>query len=554
MKAKKILKALVAVAMLAAVTAAFFGAPTSLACRIQPAATVTFLVVLLLTPLAGRLFCECFCPLGIIQSFVNWIFHPKTKVRRVCTRLPESKRQRIVRWTALAVAVVLIASGLGAIGWLLTPYSIYGKALTLFLPGVAIFALVMVLAAIGKGRIWCNWICPVGTLFNILSKKSVCAHKVGPGCTNCKACFATGNGDRETGNGRARTPAAPQPQAQEGITRRETLNGLALFAAVEAVEKTTDGGYASVSLPGVPTRPAQVLPPGSVDRRDFNIKCVACGLCIANCRGGCLKPSVSLKRLGQPEMDFRHGYCLSGCAQQCAKVCPAGAIRLLDGVARKDIHAGHAIWKRDLCLRETEGVKCTACSRKCPVGAIHIVEGFPVVDKGACIGCGACEHVCPARPMPAIFVKGFDSQRVVRPFNEKDLVAEMVSLLTKGEASCVSAKDGVIVGKASGKGIAPLFGLLSEGKLAHALVADKVIGRAAAAICIVGNAKKVHALLMGADALALLKAHGVDASAEKTVPKILNRDLTDSCPMEQTVEGIDDPNKMVKALKSRLGI
>ena len=179
MKTKKILKVLVATAMLAAVTAAFFGVPTSLACRIQPAASIWFLVVLLLTPLVGRLFCECFCPLGIIQSFVNWIFHPKTKVRRVCTRLPESKRQLIVRWTVLAVAVVLIATGLGAMGWLLTPYSIYGKALALFVPGIAIFALVVVLAAIGKGRIWCNWICPVGTLFNILSKKSVCAHKVG---------------------------------------------------------------------------------------------------------------------------------------------------------------------------------------------------------------------------------------------------------------------------------------------------------------------------------------------------------------------------------------
>ena len=203
MKAKKILKALVAVAMLAAVTAAFFGAPTSLACRIQPAATVTFLVVLLLTPLAGRLFCECLCPLGIIQSFVNWIFHPKTKVRRVCTRLPESRRQRIVRWTALSVAVVLIATGLGAIGWLFTPYSIYGKALTLFVPGIAIFAVVVVLAAIGKGRIWCNWICPVGTLFNILSKKSVCAHKVGHGCSNCRACFAVGNVERGMGDIRA---------------------------------------------------------------------------------------------------------------------------------------------------------------------------------------------------------------------------------------------------------------------------------------------------------------------------------------------------------------
>jgi polyferredoxin len=549
MKAKKILKALVAAAMLTAVTAAFFGAPTSLACRIQPAATVTFLVVLLLTPFAGRLFCECFCPLGIIQSFVNWIFHSKTKVRRVCTRLPESRQQRIVRWTSLVVAGVLIGSGLGAIGWLLTPYSIYGKALTLFVPGVAIFALVVALAAIGKGRIWCNWICPVGTLFNILSKKCVCAHKVGPGCSNCKACF-TSMSTPKSQNHQTTEPS----NHQTSFTRRDTLKGMTALAAAEAVEKTTDGGYASVSLPGVPTRPAQVLPPGSVDRREFNIKCVACGLCIANCRGGCLKPSVSLKRLGQPEMDFRHGYCLSGCAQQCAKVCPAGAIRLLDGVARKDIHAGHAIWKRDLCIRETEDVECTACSRKCPVDAIHIVEGFPVIDKGACIGCGACEHVCPARPMPAIFVKGFDSQRVVRPFNEKDLVAEMVSLLSRGEASCVSAKDGVIVGKATGKGISPLFGLLSEGKLTHALVADKVIGRAAAAICIVGNAKKVHALLMGADALTLLKTHGVEASAEKTVPKILNRDLTDGCPMEQTVDGIDDPAEMVKALKSRLGI
>ncbi len=420
MKAKNPLKALVAAAMLASVTAAFFGLPTSLACRIQPAATVTFLAVLLLTPLVGRLFCECFCPLGIVQSLVNWAFHRRTKVRRVCTRLPESKRQRIVRWAVLSVVVVLIATGLGAIGWCLTPYSIYGKALTLFVPGVALFGLVVALAAVGKGRIWCNWICPVGTLFSILSKKSVCASKVGKGCGNCKACF---------GGGSAPLSRTPQPRAgdtptqerrgdlaetdrSEGITRRDTLKGVVVLAAAEVVEKTTDGGLAPVSLPGVPARSVPVLPPGSVDRRAFNIKCVGCGLCIANCRGGCLKPSTSLMRLGQPEMDFRYDYCLVGCAQWCAKACPAGAIRLLDGVARKDIHVGRAIWKRDLCIRsKAKPVKCTACSRKCPVGAIRIVEGFPVVNEEACIGCGACEHVCPARPLPAIFVDGFERQR-----------------------------------------------------------------------------------------------------------------------------------------------
>ena len=543
MKTKKLIKALVAAAMLACVTAAFFGCDTDLACRIQPAATIWFLVVLLLTPIVGRLFCECFCPLGIIQSIVNWIFHPKTKVRRVCTRLPESHAQQTVRWAVLAVSVVLAATGFGAIGWLLTPYSIYGKALTLFAPGVAIFAAVVVLAAFGKGRFWCNWLCPVGTLFNILSKKSVCAHKIGPGCANCKACFGTG--------------AAGRPADETGKTdgtsvpRREALKGVAVLAATEAVDKTTDGGYAPVSLPGVPERPAAVLPPGAVDRKVFNVKCVACGLCITNCKGNCLSASTNLKRFGQPEMDFRRGYCLLGCNYSCGHVCPTGALNWIPRLARKNVHMGHAIWKKDLCIRTTDGVECTACSRKCPVGAIHIVEGFPVVDKAVCIGCGACEHVCPARPMPAIFVKGFERQRLVWPIDEGGLLAEMKTLVMSG-VSCGAAKDGLIVAQEKGRGIMPIMKLLSDGKLAHALVVDKVVGRAAAAICIVGKAKKVHAMTMSADAASLLKAHGVEASADKTVPKILNRDLTDGCPMEQTVEGLDDPAEMVKALRERI--
>ena len=410
MNFKTIAKAVVGLAMTAAVAAAFFGAPTEIACRIQPAATYTFFVVLLLTLVFGRLFCECLCPLGFLQSLVNFILHPKTKVRRVCTRLPETKAQLTVRWTVLALFTALLLTGYGAAAWTITPYSTFGKALTLFIPGVALFAVVMVLAAIGKGRFWCNWVCPAGTLFNLFSEKSFCAHKIGKGCANCKACFPK----KET----APNPDNPVNPVKESdstsVTRRDAIKGVAVFAAVKAVDKTTDGGFANVSLPGVPARPVPALPPGAIDRSNFNLKCVACGLCIANCRGDCLTASTSPKRFGQPEMDFRHGYCLTRCAQPCAKVCPAGAIRPLDGVERKNVHVGHAIWKRELCIRETEGVQCTACSRKCPVDAIHIVEGFPVVDKDKCIGCGACEHVCPARPMPAIFVNGFERQRIVR--------------------------------------------------------------------------------------------------------------------------------------------
>ena len=86
---------------------------------------------------------------------------------------------------------------------------------------------------------------------------------------------------------------------------------------------------------------------------------------------------------------------------------------------------------------------------------------------------------------------------------------------------------------------------------AHAVVVDKVVGRAAAAICVVGGAKRVHAAIMGADAAALLKARGIASSADRTVPRILNRDLSDGCPMERAVDGIDDPAEMVKALRRR---
>lgn len=538
---RKALLRLVALISMSAVCGAFYGLPTAKALRFQPTPTLVFLVALLLTPLIGRFFCTWLCPLGIMQSIVHAIAHPKRHVRRVCTRLPETTAQRAVRWGVFAIVAILIACGLGALGWAITPYSILGKALVGFVPGLVIAGVVLVLAAVGSGRIWCNWVCPVGTLFNQLARGARFSNKINmkEGCGNCRRCFA------------AKPP--PKEPAADGITRREALSGFAFLAAAEIGEKTVDGGFAPISLPGVPKRPAEVLPPGAVDRALFNRLCVGCDACVAACPEKCIVPSMSLKTFGQPKMDFRRGHCRLACPQKCAAACPAGALRIQDYVERRDLHMGHAIWKKDLCLRETEQVPCTACTRKCPVKAIKIVEGFPVIDKELCIGCGACEHVCPARPMPAIFVKGFYKQRVVRPVGDGDLIAEMSAIIRRGEASAVTARNGVIAMRAEGKGVQPILTLLDKDALRDATVVDKVIGRAAAAVAIVGKVRRVHALLMSEEAKSLLEKYGVRTSADKVVPKILNRELTASCPMEATVAKETDPAKMVEALRGFVG-
>ncbi len=539
---KKLFLRLVALLSLAAVCGAFYGLPTAKALIIQPVPTLTFLVVLLLAAVIGRFFCGWVCPLGILQSTVNFVCHPKTHIRRVCSRLPETKAQRLCRWIVFALAALLISVGFGALGWALTPYSILGKALIGFVPGIILAALVLVTAAIGSGRFWCNWVCPAGTLFNLLAPHARFPHKINlkAGCGNCRKCFP-------------QKKPAPKAVSEDGVTRRETLAGFSLLAATQLAEKTTDGGYAPISLPGIPERPTQVLPPGAVDRPLFNRLCVGCGACIAACPEKCLVPSTALKTFGQPQMDFQKSHCRLACNQKCAAACPAKALRKLDTLSRRDIHMGHAIWKKDRCVRTTEDVPCTACQRKCPGKAITLVDNFPVINKELCIGCGACEHVCPARPLPAIFVKGFERQRLVRPFNVADLIAEMSALIQHSGAAVVTAKDGVIQAHEKGRGVLPILKLLDEGKLRHTLVVDKVIGRAAAAICIVGGARQVHGLLMSEDAKELLTQKGITATAGKLVPRILDRKMSGGCPLEATVAEETDPEKMVAALRAFTG-
>ena len=192
-------------------------------------------------------------------------------------------------------------------------------------------------------------------------------------------------------------------------------------ATLKAQEKKVDGGLAVIEDKKIPDRKTAIVPPGAQSTRNFAQHCTACQLCVSVCPNSVLRPSTNLMKLMQPEMSYERGYCRPEC-NKCASVCPTGAISPLTIADKSAIQIGHAVWVRKNCIPLTDGVECGNCARHCPTGAIQMVVSdaanpdspqIPVVDTERCIGCGACENLCPARPFSAIYVEGHEMHRTV---------------------------------------------------------------------------------------------------------------------------------------------
>ena len=212
--------------------------------------------------------------------------------------------------------------------------------------------------------------------------------------------------------------------AQIDAARRRFLLATATVAgtaALRAQEKKVDGGLAVIEDKKAPQRYTSLTPPGSIGARHFFQHCTACQLCVSVCPNGVLRPSTDLARLMQPVMSYERGYCRPECTK-CGDVCPTGAIRPLTVADKTGVQVGHAVWIRKNCVPLTDGVECGNCARHCPAGAIQMVPSdganpaspkIPVVNEERCIGCGACENLCPARPFSAIYVEGHELHRTI---------------------------------------------------------------------------------------------------------------------------------------------
>lgn len=443
-------------------------------------------LLVLLTLLAGRVYCSVICPLGVMQDIVSWISGRRKKKKYRFSYSPEVKW---LRYGVLGLFVIALIAGVGAFVALLAPYSSYGRIATnLFAPVyrwgnnlLAYFAeradsyafyetevwlkslptfliaavtfVVLIILAWRNGRTYCNTVCPVGTVLGFFSRfslfrpvidaekckncslcsrgcKAACIdyknHRIDYSrCVACMDCIDTCKHDalrleyrwKKTNKTATDKPAQTATSEQIDTTRRSFLSATAVFAAtsvVKAQEKKVDGGLAVIEDKKIPVRATPIVPPGAWSARHFARHCTACQLCVSACPNNVLRPSTEPARLMQPEVSYERGYCRPECTR-CSDVCPAGAIRPFTIEDKSSTRIGHAVWIRKNCIPLTDGMECGNCARHCPSGAILMVPSdngnpnsvrIPVVNAERCIGCGACENLCPARPFSAIYVEG----------------------------------------------------------------------------------------------------------------------------------------------------
>ena len=128
---------------------------------------------------------------------------------------------------------------------------------------------------------------------------------------------------------------------------------------------------------------------------------------------------------------------------------------------------------------------------------------------------------------------------------------ELIDILhDEGLTLVIKSADGNIH-RFTQRGVKDLLMLVTERPdvLLGAIIADKAVGKAAAACMAVGNVQQVHADVMSEPALSLLEKHGIEADYGELVDHIINRAGTDWCPMERLSRNEDDPAAIIQKIK-----
>ena len=340
---------------------------------------------------------------------------------------------------------------------------VWMKSLPVFIIAAVTLVVLFVLAWRG-GRTYCNTICPVGTILSFFARFSflkirfdeekckncsMCSRSCKAACIDYKnhtvdysRCVVCGNcidsckfgalkysinssrSSQTSSTSKACSTSKTSEASPVDTSKRSFLLASAMVAGAamaQKKEKLMDGGLAELEDKVAPQRQTPLTPPGSLSHWHFARHCTGCQLCVSECPNDVLRPSSDLMHLMLPEMSYERGYCRPECTR-CSEVCPAGAFHLIDKAEKSSIQIGHAVWIKKNCIPITDQVECGNCARHCPTGAIEMVQldendeespMIPAINEAVCIGCGACEYVCPSRPFSAIYVEGHEVHKKI---------------------------------------------------------------------------------------------------------------------------------------------
>jgi polyferredoxin len=310
-------------------------------------------------------------------------------------------------------------------------------------------------------RFWCRALCPLGAFLGVMSRFALFGmEKDHSKCTDCNLCLVNCQGaDSPQGGVKHRQDechmclncesACPEDVIKfrflpnrKGTIQKPDLQRRTVMASAAA-------GAVAIPAMRIANWPDKaysekvIRPPGSVEEREFLERCIRCAECMKVCPNNALHPAffeAGLEGLWTPILVPRIGYCEYSCVL-CGQVCPTGAIQKITelqktgkddktGKEQKPISMGTAMYDQGRCLPWSMATPCIVCEEFCPTspkaiwaeevevpkrddkygaaGAhpamLTIKVQRPHVDPSLCIGCGACEKVCPIVDKPAVYV------------------------------------------------------------------------------------------------------------------------------------------------------
>ena len=478
------------------------------------------LVIIAITMMVGRVWCNWMCPFGILHHFFGWIGN-----RRNTKQMIEVNRYRkiyAIKYYILAVMIAMaglwiIPTAIDAPGqiWgayqgaelrqtgfsrvfaavetgiarsaeehkrtnstlqigLLDPIALTVRSMTTsVLPSVHkatesvytepreywqawIVGLVFIGFLVANWwipRFFCRVVCPLGALLGIFSRFALWRIDRDPvRCTDCDLCLKSCEGASDPQGDLRKSecfvclnciddcphdalsfrflPRKASEVAYPAVGRREMLLS-GLFGLLFFPMTRLSGGVRKNLQRGV------IRPPGSVAEDEFLRRCIKCDQCIRVCPTNVLQPALfeaGLEGLWTPIMISKMGWCELNCTL-CSQVCPTGAIREIS-IAEKlgigpfegkgPVKTGTAFYNQGRCLPWAMDTSCVVCEEVCPVSPkaiftrnVEVTDRWgatielkrPYIDPVKCIGCGICEHECPVKDDPAVYVTAVGESR-----------------------------------------------------------------------------------------------------------------------------------------------